>query len=56
MYNKRWISKIASSPRLSSSLQGARGLLPIVYFKEFSNGVATWREANNEKPTQVKKI
>jgi hypothetical protein len=31
MYNKRWISEIASPPRLSSNLQG---LLPVVYFKE----------------------
>jgi hypothetical protein len=43
MYNKRWILEIASYPRISSRLRGERGFLPGVRFKEFSNGVTTWR-------------
>jgi hypothetical protein len=43
MYNKRWISEIASSPRLSSRLRRTRGLLRVVHFKEFPDGVTTWR-------------
>jgi hypothetical protein len=42
----------ASSPRLSSSLQG---FLPIVYLIDLFNGVATWKESKQKQPMKVKK-
>jgi hypothetical protein len=51
MYNNRWISKIASPPRLPSSLQGAKGFLTVVYFKD----IFKWIRHLESKQTMKKK-
>jgi hypothetical protein len=52
MYNKIWISEIASPPRLSTSLQGAKGFLTVVYFKE----IFKWSHHLESKQTMKDQI